>query len=93
MALTLIITLAYGFHGATLYALMTRSFPVYARATGIGFVTGVGRLGSVISPVVSGYLLGMDLSYSRVSSLMAVGSLLGAAALATAGKRLTAQPG
>jgi MFS family permease len=76
----------------SLYALMTRSFPVYARATGIGFVTGVGRLGSVISPVVSGYLLGMNLPYSRVSSLMALGSFLGAAALATSGRRLAARP-
>jgi beta-phosphoglucomutase-like phosphatase (HAD superfamily)/predicted MFS family arabinose efflux permease len=72
----------------SLYALMTRSFPVYARATGIGFVTGVGRLGSVVSPVVSGYLLAMALPYSRVSSLMALGSLLGAAAL-TASEKTT----
>jgi MFS family permease len=30
---------------ASLYALMTKSFPVHVRATGVGFVTGIGRLG------------------------------------------------
>ena len=72
----------------SLYALMTRSFPTYARATGVGFVTGVGRLGSIVSPVVAGYLLGMALPYSRVSTFMALGSLLGAVALWVARKRL-----
>jgi len=65
----------------SLYALMTRSFPVYARATGVGFVTGVGRLGGVLSPLVSGHLLGLGLPYSRVSTLMALGSFLGAVTL------------
>ena len=68
----------------SLYALMTRSFPVHGRATGVGFVTGAGRLGGAISPIVSGHLLGMGLPYSRVSVLMALGSLLGAGAVAVA---------
>ena len=46
---------------ASLYALMTKSFPVHVRATGVGFVTGIGRLGGVISPVLSGHLLGLGL--------------------------------
>ncbi len=65
----------------SLYALMTRSFPVHVRATGVGFVTGVGRLGGISSPLVSGYLLGTGLRYSQVSGLMALGSLLGAVVL------------
>jgi benzoate transport len=65
----------------SLYALMTRSFPVHVRATGVGFVTGIGRLGSIISPLASGQLLELGLTYSRVSMLMALGSLTGAVAL------------
>jgi benzoate transport len=65
----------------SLYALMTRSFPVHVRATGVGFVTGIGRSGGVISPLVSGYLLGIGLPYSQVSVLMALGSGLAAVAL------------
>jgi benzoate transport len=66
---------------ASLYALMTQSFPVHVRATGVGFVTGIGRLGGVISPIVSGHLLGVGLRYAQVSTVMALGSLLGAAIL------------
>jgi MFS family permease len=65
----------------SLYALMTRSFPVHVRATGVGFVTGAGRVGGIVAPIISGELLGMGLGYSRVSSLMALGSLVGAVAL------------
>jgi benzoate transport len=66
---------------ASLYALMTKSFPVHVRATGVGFVTGIGRLGGVVSPVVSGHLLGAGLRYAQVSTVMALGSLLGAGIL------------
>ncbi|HEY0342340.1 MAG TPA: MFS transporter [Steroidobacteraceae bacterium] len=78
-------SLLYGAQ-VSLYALMTRSFPVHVRATGVGFVTGAGRLGGAMSPIVSGHLLGMGLPYSRVSTLMALGSLMGAIAVAAAGK-------
>ena len=65
----------------SLYALMTRSFPVHVRATGVGFVTGVGRLGGIISPLVSGHLIGIGLPYSEVSLVMSSGSALAAMAL------------
>jgi MFS family permease len=65
----------------SLYALMTQSFPVHVRATGVGFVTGVGRLGGVLSPFVSGRLLTLGLAYSIVSARMALGSLLAAVVL------------
>ena len=65
----------------SLYALMTRSFPIQVRATGIGFVTGVGRVGGIIAPIVSGHLLGKGLGYAQVSTLMALGSLIGGIAL------------
>jgi benzoate transport len=66
---------------ASLYALMTKSFPVHVRATGVGFVTGIGRLGGVLSPIVSGHLLGAGLHYAQVSTVMALGSLFGAGIL------------
>jgi benzoate transport len=69
----------------SLYALMTRSFPVYVRATGVGFVTGVGRLGGILSPLLSGHLIGAGLPYSQVSLVMSSGSALGATALLLSG--------
>lgn len=65
----------------SLYALMTRSFPVHVRATGVGFVTGAGRLGGIISPLLSGHLLQLGLPYSEVSNFMALGSALSAVVL------------
>ena len=75
---------------ASLYALMTRSFPVQVRATGVGFVTGAGRVGGIVAPIVSGHLLGMGLGYAQVSPLMALGSLAAAIALFISGSRRSA---
>jgi benzoate transport len=69
---------------ASLYALMTRAFPTHVRATGVGFVTGVGRLGGILSPSLSGFLMGAGLRNSQVSMVMALGSLLGAVILVAA---------
>lgn len=69
----------------SLYALMMKSFPVHARATGAGFVTGVGRLGGILSPAVSGYLFSAGMGNTQVSTIMAFGSVIGAAALLLGG--------
>jgi MFS family permease len=70
---------------ASPYALMTRTFPTHVRATGVGFVTGVGRLGGILSPSVSGFLMVGGLQNSQVSMVMALGSLSGAIILVAAG--------
>jgi benzoate transport len=70
---------------ASLYALMTRTFPTHVRATGVGFVTGVGRLGGILSPSLSGFLMVAGLQNSQVSTVMALGSLSGAVILMAAG--------
>src|SRR4029453_497702 len=38
------------------YALAARGFPTHARATGTGFMIGVGRGGSVLAPIFAGVL-------------------------------------
>jgi len=79
---------AFLYGGQTsLYALMTRSFPVEVRATGVGFVTGAGRWGSILSPIVSGDLLGAGLHHSQIATLMALGSLIGSVILLLAVQR------
>jgi benzoate transport len=70
---------------ASLYALMTRTFPTHVRATGVGFVTGVGRLGGILSPSLSGFLMVAGLRNSQVSTVMALGSLSGGVILMAAG--------
>jgi benzoate transport len=75
----------------SLYALMTRSFPVHVRATGVGFVTGIGRVGGIVSPLVSGHLLGVGLPYPEVSVVMSAGSALAAVALLSSRKHVASQ--
>jgi MFS family permease len=60
------------------YAAFARGFPAHARATGTGFVLGVGRLGAAGSPIIAGFLftlLGND-ELLAVSTIMAMGSLI-----------------
>jgi hypothetical protein len=51
------------------------------RAFGTGFVIGVGRGGSVLSPIVAGYLFKAGYSLPAVSSMLAFGSLFAAGVL------------
>ena len=60
------------------YAAFARGFPAYARATGTGFVLGVGRLGAAGSPLIAGALfgwLGND-QLLTVSLIMGMGSIV-----------------
>ena len=65
------------------YAAFARGFPAYARATGTGFVLGVGRAGAAGSPIIAGFLftaLGNDQLFT-VSAIMAIGAIIGAGLL------------
>ncbi|MWV28885.1 MFS transporter [Erythrobacter sp. GH3-10] len=60
------------------YAAFARGFPAYARATGTGFVLGIGRFGAAGSPLIAGALfawLGND-ELLVVSTIMAMGSIV-----------------
>src|SRR6187551_1714838 len=62
------------------YAAFAKGFPAYARATGTGFVLGVGRAGAAGSPIIAGFLftaLGNE-QLLTVSAIMSIGAILGA---------------
>ena len=63
------------------YMLFAKVFPTHVRATGTGFAVGVGRGGAVLAPVIAGYLFQAGFGLQAVSTMMAMGSLLSAAAL------------
>jgi benzoate transport len=72
-----------------LYSIVAYGFPTHVRATGTGFVIGVGRGGAVLSPWIAAFLfdptgalkvLPVD-RLSFVALMMAMGSLLAAAVL------------
>ncbi|MBO9519191.1 MAG: MFS transporter [Porphyrobacter sp.] len=65
------------------YAAFARGFPAYARATGTGFVLGVGRAGAAGSPIIAGFLftaLGNSELFT-VSVIMSLGAIIGAGLL------------
>ena len=83
-------TMAYlaalaGFFGnagvSGLYSIAAYAFPTHVRATGTGFVIGVGRGGAVLSPILAGMLLDGGFNVPTVAMVMSVGSLLGAIVL------------
>lgn len=64
-----------------LYSIVAIAFPTHVRATGTGFVIGVGRGGAVLSPMIAGYLLQAGTSLENVGMIMSIGSLLAAGVL------------
>lgn len=70
-----------------MYAIFAQSFPARVRAGGTGLVIGLGRGGAALGPIVAGFLFAAGQSLSVVSVLMAMGSLVAAAALLVLGRR------
>jgi MFS family permease len=64
-----------------LYALIAQAFPTHVRAFGTGFTVGVGRGGSVLAPIIAGFLFEAGFTLPIVSFTMALGSLAAAGVL------------
>jgi len=60
------------------------AFPPQLRATGLGFATTAGRVGSIFGPIVGGSLLGSGLSVATVCLAMAIPAVLSAMTFAGA---------
>ena len=61
-----------------MYAIFAQAFPTHVRAGGTGFGIGVGRGGSVLAPILAGFLFDVGQPVSTVAIIMAFGSLLAA---------------
>src|SRR5690606_4533217 len=70
-----------------LYPVLVRTFPALLRASGTGFVIGVGRGGSVVGPIAAGGLLAGGSALLLVSTAMGAGALVAAAMLVLLGRR------
>jgi len=62
--------------GVGLFMLAARFYPSDRRATGIGWCSVFGRLGAVTGPVVSGYLVGVELAWGYFFILLSLVPLL-----------------
>ncbi len=71
-----------------LYALVARTFPTAVRASATGFVIGIGRGGSALAPALAGLLFAAGYALGSVATLMALGSLIAAAAIAMLGQNV-----
>ncbi len=64
-----------------MYAIFAKAFPTHVRASGTGVAIGIGRGGSVIAPIIAGFLFQGGVSLPTVSAVMACGSLVAAIVL------------
>jgi benzoate transport len=64
-----------------MYAIFVQAFPTHLRASGTGFVIGMGRAGAVLGPIIAGFLFEGGYGLPLVSFVMALGSLIAAAML------------
>jgi AAHS family 4-hydroxybenzoate transporter-like MFS transporter len=63
-------------------ALAASAYPTEIRSTGVGWALGVGRAGSIVGPVVGGFLVGTGLTVGPLFTLAAIPAVLAAAAVA-----------
>jgi MFS family permease len=59
-----------------LYSMISYGFPTHVRATGTGFVIGLGRIGGVIGPWMAGLMLDKGNVIATIALVLCCGSLL-----------------
>jgi len=64
-----------GFNG--IYPLAAQLYPAEVRSTGIGWTTGVGRLGAVLGPLLGGILIARNMPLQWIFAIFAVPAVLG----------------
>ena len=65
-----------------LYAIFAHAYPTHVRASGTGFAVGIGRGGSVLAPIIAGFLFEAGVELPAVALVMSLGALLAAVTLA-----------
>jgi benzoate transport len=64
-----------------LYGILAQVFPTHLRATGTGFAVGTGRAGSVLAPIIAGFLFKGGYGLEFVAVAMGIGSFAAAVLL------------
>ncbi|MBC8751657.1 MULTISPECIES: MFS transporter [Paraburkholderia] len=63
------------------YAYAGDFYPHAIRSTGVGFASGVGRIGAIVAPVLIGWLVSLKLPLEQNFMAIGLGGLIGAAAV------------
>ncbi len=70
MAFVIGLTLQGGYNG--MWPIAASAFPVETRATGIGWVMGIGRGGAVVGPIMAGYLLAAEVPLPSILAIYCI---------------------
>jgi len=62
------------------------AYPTEIRSTGVGWATGIGRMGSIFGPSVAGVLLSMNVASQHIFFLAVIPALCAAAAAVLLGR-------
>lgn len=73
-----------------LYTYVAQFYPTSICSTGLGFFSGLGRLGAVAAPIVIGYLVSMNLPFVQNFMVIAAMTLVAALAVASVNDRYSA---
>lgn len=73
-------------------ALSVYFYPVALRSTGLGWGLGIGRIGAIVGPIAVGYFLNSGWTSSAVFAIMAIPSVIGAAAIFAMGRAYGTAP-
>jgi MFS transporter, AAHS family, vanillate permease len=66
-----------------IFAVLASAYPSHLRATGTGFVVGIGRVSSAAAPAIAGFMLAAGISGGEVALLMSLPALLTAIIFST----------
>ena len=67
--------------GTTNYGYASKFYPTYVRSTGVGWTSGMGRVGAIVGPTFGGLLLGLSLPTHLNFISFAIPGILGAIAI------------
>jgi AAHS family 4-hydroxybenzoate transporter-like MFS transporter len=68
------------------------SYPTEIRSTGVGWATGIGRVGSIVGPGMAGILLQLDIAAQNIFFLAVIPALIASLAAASMGRVQTSFP-
>ncbi len=67
-------------------ALAASFYPTYIRSTGVGWALGIGRIGSIVGPVLGGIMLSLHWPLTTIFMAAAIPSLVGSGAIFLMGR-------
>ncbi|MFJ8247888.1 MFS transporter [Peribacillus asahii] len=69
------------------YAFASLYYPIQMRSTGVGWASGVGRVGAILGPMMGGYLITMDLPVQQYFLAYAIPGVIAAIAIGLVNQR------